>query len=604
MPRPHDGGEPSRATSRARALLLAALPYAVFALLAALSWNRWIEPYVDSGRELETPWRLQSGERLYRDVRFYHGPLAPYLAAAVDRAAGPSLPARIALSAAVALASLEALRRVARRVMTPGRASLTSALVVATCFFQRPGGCHLFPFSLDTAIAAAAIAWGMLAASGRQSAAGDWAAAAAFAAALLSRPEMGLAAVASLAVERRSARRLAVPAVVPLAAAGVVYAMLSAGSPFAVLRREGWLAILGPPQTFRNIYASYAGLDRPALRLAELALAAIVLLLLAAWLAMAAAAASRVRRGRRAIEAAAVAVLVAGAAVCLQPPDRFAPTFSLFPPLVRIVPPLLVAAALARVAARILRRPPGPLLAAAPDALLYTAALFAARLLLAAGYVGPYSAFLLPLPLTLAVAGLFRLADRGAPAVGARLPRLVAAALGVFVLLRAGDLARIFRHAGWARVPTPAGTLWLTEPVASTTRDALQDLSARFPSGGTLVGFPEGGFFNYVLRLSNPLPESQFFPGHLDAAAEAAVLARLSAKPPDALLYANVLAVGHGHDVVRFGQDYLMALDRAVRDNFEVAAAYGPGAGPGARVGDPQFFVEIRVPRTENAASP
>jgi hypothetical protein len=118
------------------------------------------------------------------------------------------------------------------------------------------------------------------------------------------------------------------------------------------------------------------------------------------------------------------------------------------------------------------------------------------------------------------------------------------------------------------------------------------------------VGFPEGGFFNYVLRLSNPLPENQFFPGHLDAAAEAAVLARLSAKPPDALLYANVLAVGHGRDVGRFGQDYLMALDRAVRDNFEVAAAYGPGAGPGARVGDPQFFVEIRVPRTESAASP
>jgi hypothetical protein len=608
VPRPHDAGEASRAApqARARALLLAALPYAAFALLAALSWNRWIEPYVDSGRELETPWRLRTGAALYRDVRFYHGPLAPYLAAAVDRLAGPSLPARIALSALVALASLEALRRVAGRLLTPGRASLAATLAVATCFFQRPGGCHLFPFSLDTAIAAGAIVWGMLAASGRQSSGGDRLAAAAFSAALLSRPEMGLAALAALAVERRNLRRLAVPAGLSLAAAGAVYAILSAGTPLPVLRREGWLAILGPPQTFRNIYASYAGLDRPALRLAELALAAIVLLLLAAWLAVAAAAASRLRRasGRRAVEAAAAAVLVAGAAVSLHPPDRLAPTLSLFPPLVRVVPPLLVAAAVARLAARILRRPPGTLLAPVPDALLYTAALFAVRLLLAAGYVGPYSAFLLPLPLIVAVAGLFRLADRGAPSIGARLPRLAAAALAVFVLLRAGDLGRIFRHGGWARVPTPAGTLWLTEPVASTTRDALQDLSARLSNGGTLVGFPEGGFFNYVLRLANPLPENQFFPGHLDAAAEAAVIARLAAKPPDALLYANVLAVGHGRDVVRFGQDYLPALDRAVRENFDIAAAYGPGAGPGARVGDPQFFVEIRVPKGRGAAAP
>src|SRR6187397_2623048 len=33
-------------------------PYAVFAFLALVSWNRWIEPYVDTGRELMVPWRV------------------------------------------------------------------------------------------------------------------------------------------------------------------------------------------------------------------------------------------------------------------------------------------------------------------------------------------------------------------------------------------------------------------------------------------------------------------------------------------------------------------------------------------------------------------
>ncbi|HYB52669.1 MAG TPA: hypothetical protein VEG84_02275 [Thermoanaerobaculia bacterium] len=586
--------------SRSRQVLLAALPYAVFALLAMLSWNRWIEPYVDSGRELETPWRLSTGQVLYRDVRFYHGPLAPYVAAAVDRAAGPSLPARIALGALIAIANLEILRRLALRLLGPPRAALTASLLVAVAFFQRPGGCHLFPFSFDTAIAAAAIAGACLAASGRESARGDAAAAACLLAALLSRPEMGIAAAAALAAERRRARRLAIPVFAPLAAAALLYAALSVGTPLETLRREGWLAFVGPPQTFRNIYAAYAGLDRPGLRLAELALSVVVLLLVATLLGASSAIATRLRRGGGAVEAAAVGLLLALAAVCWNPPEDLAPTLELFPPLVRVVPPILLVAAALRVARRLGRRMPAGPFEAVPDALLYAAALMAVRLLLAAGYVGPYSAFLLPLPLLVAVAALFRMADAAAAGLGPRLARLTAAAIAIFLLFRCADLSRIFRHPGWAKVETPAGSLWLTEPVASTTRDALRDLAARVPAGGSLVGFPEGGFFNYVLRLSNPLPQDQFFPGHLDAGAEADAVARLSRRAPDAVLYANVLAVGHL--APRFGADYLGALDRFVRGNFAPVACYGPGAAPTARIGDPQFFVEVRALRRDPAA--
>jgi hypothetical protein len=599
VPPPAVSGEPP---ASARRLLLAALSYAVFAALALLSWNRWIEPYVDSGRELQVPWRIAQGERLYRDVRFYHGPLGPFLYAAADLVAGRSLPARVAIAAAVCLLGLEALRRLAQRLLSPARSALATSVLVAVAFFQRPGGCHLFPFSLDTAIAAAAIAWAMLEASGRQSARGDGLAAVAIAAALLARPEMGLAAAAALALERRRPGRLLVPVLLPLAASGAIYTALSAGTPLATLRREGWLAFLGPPDTFRNIYASYAGLDRPALRLAELALAAVVLLLIASWLAVSSALAARSRDRSLAVEAVAAAVLAALAFLCLDPPESLAPTLVLFPPLVRVVPPVVAAAAAWRVVGRVSGRRPGRLLAAVPDALLYTGGLFALRLLLAAGYVGPYSAFLLPLPLLLATCGLFALAERAAPALGPGFPRLAAAALGVFLLFRTADLARIFRHPGWAQVQTPAGSLGLTEPIATATRQALQDLAGRFPRGASLTGFPEAGFFDYTLGLSSPLPQEQFFPGHLDAEAERDVIARLSRRPPDAILYANVLAVGHR--AVRFGQDYLGELDRFVREHYEIAASYGPGAGPDPRVGDPEFFLEIRVPRRQPDRAP
>ena len=123
---------------------------------------------------------------------------------------------------------------------------------------------------------------------------------------------------------------------------------------------------------------------------------------------------------------------------------------------------------------------------------------------------------------------------------------------------------------------------------------ALADLDRRVPPSGEMTGFPETGFLNYVLGRRNPLPQEQFFPGHLDAAAEREAIRRLAASPPDAVVYVNVLAVGHRSVV--FGADYLQDLDRFVRERFSPAATYGPGAGGDARIGDPEFFIQIRVP--------
>ena len=77
-PRPDGRGLPLR---RLKRLLPVLFPYTVFVFLALVSWNRWIEPFVDSGRELMVPRRVSQGEALYREVHFHHGPLAPYAGA-------------------------------------------------------------------------------------------------------------------------------------------------------------------------------------------------------------------------------------------------------------------------------------------------------------------------------------------------------------------------------------------------------------------------------------------------------------------------------------------------------------------------------------------
>ena len=594
MSRERERGSSDRVAAGAWALV----PYALFLLLVGISWCRWIEPYVDSGRELMTPLRLARGERLYRDVRFYHGPLAPYLAAGLEKFHSRSLGSRIAFAGVIALLHLEALRRLARRWMGPARTGLAVSGIVAAVFFARPGG-QLFPFSLDTAVAVAAIAWALHFAAGRAAGPSDTVAGGCVLAALLSRPEMGLLAAGALFLDAGWGRRLAKLALVPVAAATLVYGFFSAGVPLETLRGEGWLALLGPPEAFRNVYASYAGLDRPALRIAELGLAASLLVLIAALFALVAFASRQagIRTGvGYAVEAGGIVLLLAAAGLSWRPPFSVAQTLRLFPPIIRVVPILAVAVVARRLASR-LRRDSGkaPILSRVSDAVLIVSAVFALRLLLTAGYAGPYGSFLLPLPLLVVSAGFFALTDRMALSLGPAFPRLAAAALVVFIVFRVAVSWDENRRVAWLPVETPAGSLYLVEPVAAATQQALLALSTHLPPDGTLVGFPEGGFFNYVLDRRNPLPQEQFFPGHLDARVEQETIRRLIERPPDAVLLANVLAVGHGS--LAFGRDYLVGLGHFLDERFVAAASFGPGSGASARIGDEQFFVTIRVPR-------
>jgi hypothetical protein len=575
------------------------MPFVAFGALAAVSWNRWIEPYVDSGRELMIPWRLAHGERLYRDLHFHHGPLGPWLAAVVDAAAGPSLPARLGLCAAITLVHLATLSALSRRFLAPGRAALAASVAVAAAFFLRPGG-WLFPFSLDVAIAVTALTAALALGDREDSPRADAAAGVCVLAALLSRPELGLAGAVILAWGARTRpRRIVALCAAPILASAVGYAFLSIGAPLRSLVEDGWLRVLRPPSAFANVYRAYAGLDRPGLRLAEMGLATFAVAFIGAFLLAGSWIASRLdATGRpgsaRAVEAVSVAVLAAAAFLRARPPGSLAESLSFWPPLVRLVPPAIVLAAALRVlrSFRSDARRDGS--SAIPDVVVWMAALFAIRLLLAAGYVGPYDAFFLPLPLVVAIAGVFRAADRLAPAAGRALPRLTAAAIGIFALYRSAALVDLYRGRAWGAVETPAGSLRLPEPIAGATSAALGVLR-RLPPGATLAGFPEAGFFNYVLGRRNPFWVEQFFPGHFDEQSEARAIAVLTSRPPDVLVRANVVAVGEGSPA--FGRDYLRHLDQASRESYRTVAMFGPGAREGARIGDPGFFVELAVPR-------
>jgi hypothetical protein len=59
-----------------------ALLVVLIAIIALIqSWQRWLDPIIDTGRDLYIPEQLARGAKLYRDLRYQYPPLAPYLLA-------------------------------------------------------------------------------------------------------------------------------------------------------------------------------------------------------------------------------------------------------------------------------------------------------------------------------------------------------------------------------------------------------------------------------------------------------------------------------------------------------------------------------------------
>jgi hypothetical protein len=128
----------------------------------AASWERWINPFVDSGREMDIPARLADGERLYRDVIFYYGPAGPWLhslalrfGAPVGHSGGRSwLPLELACLA-LAAAILVLLYRLTRAAGGAGTALAAATLAAAFCVGAPHGGAFIFPYSAASLYAVA-----------------------------------------------------------------------------------------------------------------------------------------------------------------------------------------------------------------------------------------------------------------------------------------------------------------------------------------------------------------------------------------------------------------------------------------------------------------
>jgi len=577
----------------------------VLAAIAALavSWQSWIDPFVDSGREMDVPWRLLQGERLYGDVTYYYGPLGPWVNALALRLFGNGWLSLELVCAALSALIFVLLFRLTRRAGGLLSAVTATTLAAAVCIAAPRGGAFVFPYSSSSlfALAGGLLALDAAAAPGRRR---RWLAALGVAVALASRLEIGTAAAIALVLAgirsrhreetRADAQAVALGALIAGGVYGVALAAIPASSPLA----DGPFGpILGMPKEWAYLYRMISGLEQPGNASARILVSLLLdglLLAAAAWWALprtadrpptARPAADRPARTPR----FAIAGLLLLAAYLLSP---WCDSAKNLPPLLDVLPPVALAAALA-----LLRR---PLEARARSQFLlfFFSAAVASRVFFrieVGPRMGPHTSLAIPgLLATAAVLVFDLLAPRlPAPEVFRRRLAAVFAVAGILFLYR---VERLDHRPQIAELRTAAGDLRLPAAKAAAIARTLEYLQGRARPGDTLTAFPESGFFNFVTGLRSPLRQDLIVPGVLSGSREAAAVRRIDAAGPKYILLCNRTTAEFGP--AAFGRDYAVQLWSDVGRHYVLAAAFGPAA-PAAPIGAKDFFIRLyeRSPR-------
>jgi hypothetical protein len=580
-----------------------AAPYAlpVLAAVAALavSWQSWIDPFVDSGREMDVPWRLLQGERLYGDITYYYGPVGPWVNALALRLLGSDWLSLELVCAALSALIFVLLFRLTRRAGGLLSAATATTLAAAVCMGAPRGGAFIFPYSSSSLFA---LAGGLLALDAA-SAPGPrrrLLGALGIAVALASRLELGAAAAAALVLagirSRHREETRADMQVVTLGAliAGGVYGVALAGIPASSRLADGPFApFLGMPKEWGFLYRMILGVEQPGNASSRMAVSLLldgVLLAAAGWWAL-----PRVDRparpGRR--HRFAIAGLLLLAAYLLSP---WCVTAKNLPPLLAILPPVALAAALTLLRQPLEERGRSRFL------LFFFSAAVAARVFFGIELgprMGPNAA--LPMPGLLATAAVLAfdlLAPRlPSPEVFRRRLAAIFAVAGILFLYR---IERLDHQPQTAELRTAAGALRLPAVKAAAIAHTLAYLDGRARAGDTLTAFPESGFFNFVTGLRSPLQQDLIVPGVLSGAREAAAVRRIDAFGPKYILLCNRTTAEFGP--AAFGRDYAVELWSDVGRHYVLAAAFGPAA-PAAPVGAKDFFIRL-YERSPAASAP
>jgi hypothetical protein len=561
---------------------------AMIAILAAISWRKWGTPEIDAGSELTTAAQAVHGHLPYQDVRYFYGPLGIYTLTGAFKLFGTSLATAYALGLTVTAAISGTFYALARQLLRPLAACLSTAVLVAIGFSGTQFN-FVLPHTNSATFGLLLLLLELLALTrGRPLLAG-------FAIGLTGLTRVEFAAAAALAAlawlvgvwraeDRQAALRMAAwmvgPAIaIPLVVLGAIAASVGTDRllwqnlwPVDFLRIAGF-----------NAYREWTPFDAPSVA-ASLARGAVYGSLLAGLTATAvklrgARGAERLRGlwplATAILGIALIAALWRGsgafdsARVAVQGESRQLIIGMTWLPLLSLAATLLVAY-------RFTRREKAPLTGYWPLDLALAAA---AVLLCSRAYDEFTMSSAAPYYAAPAVLLLGLLHQR----IGDRWPAARPAVMGALAAVAAG----IALYAAVALYPdkstvvhTAAGSYVAEDSSAAVEQKALDFVQTHTAPGEPVLALPADAGIYFLANRPPPLYENMFLPGLIDTRAdELAAIARLKRERVRyALLSTRDTSA---FDTGRFGVGYDRLLGRYLRSGRLVATIGDPSIAPG-----------------------
>ncbi len=611
-----------------------ALIFVSFTVGLALSWERWGNPLVDCGREMNQPLRLVRGEMLYSDVRHIYGPLSPYLNAALYDLFGPSLNVLYGDGIITAIIILALIYWLSRQLMNPLGATAATLSVLWLCAFKQAGN-YVLPYSYS-ALHACALGLATLALTikyieeaGRQTTENGqrktdkyFLLAAGVMAGLttLAKTEMGVAALIAgalgAALAGRSGPRRRAGLIFLFAAPAItivigVYGYIASRVSWHTLSNESFLFFRNLPEELVYFNLRMSGFDQPAESLVLMMDALLRIVVMAVTIASVSLMFAIFRRSSSKARIDTNAMISDAGRAGLSPLwmmmglglllslALLTATFLHWEKGPYLAMPLLLIFLLIWALINSRNKPPESRMNYEQSLVLVVTVVFSlaslARVMFRVRSGGAYSSYLIPASVVLFTywwihpfADLFRnhRARRVAQAIAIGLILLDVAATSVLLTHR-------FRKNNTYRLVTPRGTMMAVPDIGEAFDKAIAFINERTRPGEPVAVMPEGTSLNFFTDRPNPLREEITTPGFLDAEGEKRAIKQLIESDTRLVLITNRPTPEFGHTI--FGHDYCQGLMQWIEENFEAVAVIGPDQNSDLQIGNKTFFIRAYV---------
>ena len=624
----------------------------LFIAMLAVSWQRWTQPLIDHGREMNLPTRILAGERVYSDVQVLYGPFAPHFNALLYRVFGIHLSVLKAAGAVCATLILLMTYRLARALMSEWESFLVASLALVACALKSTAN-YIQPYAF-AALYGLVFALGSLVAivsyvkrrSNPRSelrlqaenlrnltpevGAPNLVLAGSLAGlSLISKPEIALAGLAagfaalivgSLTERKPLLRGAALFSAPVVIIAAVTYTVILSRAPLRVLLEDNHVLFTAMPPQLIYFNRHVSGLAQwPSSLLFSMAGVGIFALWIGMCGVIGAVASRKQAEWRGALKAGLILVCAGalwyGAAIGFSGASG---NVSPFASAVFIMPALI--GLIIRDCRRETRgqgdkekgggreketKSPCLLVPLSPCPLvplslhlriLLVITVFSSvailRVILNVATTGAYAPFYLPALIVVYPYLLFRVA----PAMLAKtdpirenIRRAAMLMIGLMVVGMGVNSAIRFRWFNTFTVSSPRGSFITAPEIGEPLQAAIRYADERTGPDDYLLAAPQATTINFLAARRYPLREEIIHPGFLAGEKELDAIERIKARKTPLILIVNI-DTSEFRDRA-FGVDYNVGLMRWIGENYRLSARFDSANSRNAKLGDKPFFI-------------